>query len=133
MYRYIGAYTALTLKKASRINPLTDDSALPVTNYVSLDNVNGNSVEVAGRRNVVILIVNNTSGVNALTVTQKTHATISGIVLPDEATVIAAGAVAIIGPIDEGNMLTNETAQFDFAGTSPQGKIMAMEVVQNNA
>ena len=133
MKRYIGAgHTALTLKNASRINPLTDNYAAPTEDFVPIDDTNGNSVDCMAFRNDILLIVKNTSGSNALTVTQTAYVTVSGIVLPNEATVIPFGEEAYIGPINDGNMLDGNIARFSYTGTTPTGKVMAMRVSQSN-
>ena len=133
MKRYIGVFTALTLKNCSRINALIDDSAAPSVSFVAVDDSNGNEVDCAGNIGDIFLFVKNTSGANALIVTQVAYATIAGIVLPNEATSIPFGDEAYIGPINENNMLDSNIARFSFSGTTPSGKIMAMRVAPNNA
>lgn len=133
MKRYIGVPTLLTLKLASRINALQENSATGVDIMDAIDDTNGNTVDCGSNRNDIFLLVKNTSGSNALTVTQTSYATIAGIVLPNEATVIPFGDEAFIGPINEGNMLSSNIALFNFTGTTPTGRIMAMRVSSNNA
>lgn len=133
MKRYIGVPTPLTFKDASRINALQEDSAAGTDIMDAIDDTNGNEVDCGSNRNDIFLLVKNTSGSNALTVIQTAYATIAGIVLPNEDTVIAAGDEAFIGPINEGNMLSSNIALFNFTGTTPTGRVMAMRVAANNA
>ena len=126
--------TALVAESASRIDPyigVKDDPGAP---FVAVDDVNGMSF--VNNMNRSVLIVKNENAANSLVVTipMPTTQKVAGIQVPDEVVTIPAEEEAYIGPFGaEWHQDTSKTVHLNFSGTAPDGKIMQLNVAENNA
>ncbi|MEK0345836.1 MAG: hypothetical protein QQN65_03255 [Nitrosopumilus sp.] len=125
--------TALTTFVASRLNPDLVNEVDPVGRFVAIDETNGNDwINIDNR---MIVIIKNTTA-NPMTCTFTAVSTYSGIDLPDEEVIIPANQLCIIGPWpnkDFGGGGAKTTVDVQYSGTSPVGKILILDVKQNDA
>ena len=126
------AYTRLTPVDASRFNPQVVDptTADPGAPFAAIDEVNGN--DFVNKTNRMILIVFNTNATNTLTMTVKSNKVVDGVTLPDIAESIATESMAIFGPYPASQEQTGKVVEIDWSGTAPDGKVLALEIGQND-
>ena len=125
--------TNVATTPASRVSPFVVAETDPGAPFVAIDDVNGdNWVNINNR--MLVIIKNITA--NDLTVDFVTSSSHAGIALPDEQVVIGANQLCIIGPFPNaefGSGGSNTTIEISYAGTTPDGKILILDIKPNDA